>query len=202
MPKISESLKEEKRERILDAVVESLKTYGYAGTNMRTIAEAAGLTKGGLYAYFSSKEEILLEVARRYMEQQVRSFAPQPAESPLAQLARAFQTGAATLTATGGREVARAIMDLWFYASDLPAIRTALETRYDRYRREFAAMIRKGQSAGEIRPDVDAWELAALVLAARDGIAFHALVLRLPVSPMALNAQFFAVLKPYLIKEE
>jgi AcrR family transcriptional regulator len=56
----SESLSksEETRERIIAAAYRLFQQKGYAGTSIRDIAEAAGLTTGGIYGRFASKEDI------------------------------------------------------------------------------------------------------------------------------------------------
>ncbi len=47
------------RTRILLAAKQAFLDRGYHGTSMRHIAEEAGVSLGGIYAHFSSKEEIL-----------------------------------------------------------------------------------------------------------------------------------------------
>jgi len=51
-----------KRETILDAAVEVAELHGYGGVTMDAVAEAAGLTKGGLMYHFGSKEALLLGI--------------------------------------------------------------------------------------------------------------------------------------------
>lgn len=43
--------------------------YGYAGVSIKQIADEAGLSKGSLYHYFSSKEEILIACAINYISE-------------------------------------------------------------------------------------------------------------------------------------
>jgi AcrR family transcriptional regulator len=47
------------RRRILAVALEMFSAHGYAGTSMRDIAEAIGMTKAALYYHFASKEQIL-----------------------------------------------------------------------------------------------------------------------------------------------
>jgi AcrR family transcriptional regulator len=47
------------RQRILAVAVELFSTQGYAGTSIRDITVAMGMTKASLYYYFESKEQIL-----------------------------------------------------------------------------------------------------------------------------------------------
>ncbi|SDE04023.1 TetR/AcrR family transcriptional regulator [Sporomusa acidovorans] len=60
--------KEQRMEEIIEAAVNEFVVKGYEGTSMQSIAERAGLTKGGLYYHFGSKDEILLAANGRYFE--------------------------------------------------------------------------------------------------------------------------------------
>lgn len=51
-----------KRERILDAVVQEFAINGYRKASLNSIVKKSGISKGSLYQYFSSKEEIFLFV--------------------------------------------------------------------------------------------------------------------------------------------
>jgi AcrR family transcriptional regulator len=50
------------RERVLNAAVELFATQGYSATSVSQVIERAGLTKGGFYHHFASKDELLYEV--------------------------------------------------------------------------------------------------------------------------------------------
>ncbi|WP_199254585.1 TetR/AcrR family transcriptional regulator [Mycolicibacterium mengxianglii] len=57
------------RERqILDAAEELLATRGYADMTVAGIAEAAGLTRGALYFYFASKQDVVTALVARTVE--------------------------------------------------------------------------------------------------------------------------------------
>jgi AcrR family transcriptional regulator len=81
------------RRRILAVALELFSTRGYAGTSIRDIAEAMGMTKASLYYHFESKEQILeavTEPIRAEMNLMLRMAAgpPRPAaEQLLTQLA-------------------------------------------------------------------------------------------------------------------
>jgi len=57
-PKVSVEHKVEVKETIMKAAVKNFGKYGYANTKMDDIAEAANISKGTLYLYFPSKEEM------------------------------------------------------------------------------------------------------------------------------------------------
>ncbi len=56
------------RKRIREATVDLLAARGYGGTSMADIAQQVGLSKAGLYNYYRSKEELLLELLRHSIE--------------------------------------------------------------------------------------------------------------------------------------
>ena len=62
------------KERILDAALEIFARDGYAGTNIKDIAESVGIVKSALYKHFESKEAIWEAVKNQiatYYETQV-----------------------------------------------------------------------------------------------------------------------------------
>ena len=61
-------LREDVRERILDAVERLLARYGYRKMTMDDLAREAGIGKGTTYLYFPSKEEVALSSIDRVVE--------------------------------------------------------------------------------------------------------------------------------------
>src|SRR3982750_311132 len=64
-PRPPPSRKEATHERIVDAASRAIRRSGYAGTGVADIMKDAGLTHGGFYAHFDSREAILAEAADR-----------------------------------------------------------------------------------------------------------------------------------------
>ncbi len=56
---------EETRESLIEAAKFLFETEGYAQTSLAAIADAAGVTKGALFHYFDSKEDLFIEVWTR-----------------------------------------------------------------------------------------------------------------------------------------
>lgn len=59
---------QDRRERILTAAAEMFARKGVSATTVREIADAVGVLSGSLYHHFDSKDAILDEVLRRYLE--------------------------------------------------------------------------------------------------------------------------------------
>jgi AcrR family transcriptional regulator len=61
--KKASSSKEVTHNRIVDAAARAIRRSGYDGTGVADIMKAAGLTHGGFYAHFASREAMLAEAA-------------------------------------------------------------------------------------------------------------------------------------------
>lgn len=59
---------EDKRAAILDAAVQTFATNGFHAARISDIAEIAGVGKGTVYLYFSSKEDILISILQSYVD--------------------------------------------------------------------------------------------------------------------------------------
>jgi AcrR family transcriptional regulator len=81
-------------ERIVDAAARAIRRSGYAGTGVADIMKDAGLTHGGFYAHFPSREAMLAEAADRAGAEAVAAsagvVAAAPPEQALQWLLRAY----------------------------------------------------------------------------------------------------------------
>lgn len=64
------TLKEEKRELILNAAIEVFAQYGFHSAKMAKIAEIAGVGAGSLYLYFKNKNHIIQEILNDFWKEQ------------------------------------------------------------------------------------------------------------------------------------
>ena len=62
MPKVVPEYKEEARNRILNTATQMFIENGYKKTKMTEIARKLGVSKGALYQYYNSKDELLMGV--------------------------------------------------------------------------------------------------------------------------------------------
>jgi AcrR family transcriptional regulator len=88
------SRKEATHERIVDAAARAIRRSGYSGTGVADIMKEAGLTHGGFYAHFDSREAMLAEAADRAGAESVATLehiaAGAPPEKSLQTLMRAY----------------------------------------------------------------------------------------------------------------
>lgn len=153
-----------KRREILDAAIETLAARGYDRASVREVARKVGLSQAGLLHYFSSKEELFVEVLRRRDERVAdpgftanthpvdRLIDAVAKNSQEPGLTRLFVAMSAEATASEG------------------AARDFFEQRYQWLLDVIAEDIRAQQDAGEMPTVAHPDDLASLVVAVADGL--------------------------------
>ena len=88
------SRKEATHERIVETAARAIRRSGYGGTGVADIMKEAGLTHGGFYAHFDSREAMLAEAADRAgangMDVLARLAATAPPKKALEAMLRAY----------------------------------------------------------------------------------------------------------------
>ncbi|MEY9929046.1 AcrR family transcriptional regulator [Catenulispora sp. GP43] len=144
----------EARDRIVAAATDLFARQGYEATTTRQIVEAAQVTKGALYHWFSSKEELLTSIYRELLaEQTTRLETIAAGESPAdVRLHRAVTDLFAHMD-----DHAEALT-VWARSMHLVAGEHAAAVRAERrrYQHLFQDLVEEGQKTGVFRADVGA----------------------------------------------
>ncbi len=123
---------------------------------MREIAEEAGILSGSLYHHFDSKESIVDEVLRTFLEDLVARYrvAIQSGSDARTVLAEMVRIGFSTLEPH--RAAVTVMQNDWNYLRSLPDNRfDYLVKAEDEVERMWIEQIKRGQAAGQFRGDVD-----------------------------------------------
>jgi AcrR family transcriptional regulator len=150
----------ETRRRILAVAAEAFADRGYAGTSLSDVLKASGVTKGGFYFHFPSKEALAMAALRHKQEQWTGAVMAAVLRHP-----RAIDQLAAMVDALCDQHeqdpACRAISRLSTELGDEhPGLRPELRTQLTTWMDLVAALIRRGQDEGDIRPEVEP-EIAA-----------------------------------------
>ena len=88
--------KDATRRRIVEAAAEALRRHGVDGVSVADIMRQAGLTHGGFYAHFRSKDELvaaaLRHAGRQSRERVTAAFGDRPEDATLLALAESYLT--------------------------------------------------------------------------------------------------------------
>ncbi len=66
--KVSRAQAEENRERILDNAAQLFRERGFDGIGLNDLMQAAGLTRGGFYGHFESKDDLAAQACARALQ--------------------------------------------------------------------------------------------------------------------------------------
>ncbi|MFC4946299.1 TetR/AcrR family transcriptional regulator [Pseudonocardia sp. GCM10023141] len=141
-------------DRLLEAATRLFARQGFEGTSVAQIVEAAGVTKGALYHYFDSKDDLLHEIYARVLRMQLQrleeldSGTAGPAERLHAVACDVIRTSIANIDDT----------TVFQRSMHLLSPDKQREFRAGRrvYHERFRAIVREGQASGEFRSDVPA----------------------------------------------
>ena len=143
----------ERRRAIVEAAIAHFAREGYRGTGIAGIAEAAGVTTGGLLHHFGSKEGLLVEVLKerdRAVTKDLRNLGMGTVEEDFARWvdAMTWNEERTELAALYSILLAEAL------DPDHPA-HAYMDERNKAVRGILRDTLQRGIDSGEIRPDVD-----------------------------------------------
>ncbi|MCU6433239.1 TetR/AcrR family transcriptional regulator [Undibacterium sp. Jales W-56] len=93
--RVSREQAAENRERILDVAAQLFREKGFDGIGVADLMKSAGLTHGGFYGHFASKEDLVAQSCARTLERSVehwKTLAEQDPEHSLETIAASYLT--------------------------------------------------------------------------------------------------------------
>jgi AcrR family transcriptional regulator len=158
-------------DRILESALTLIVTRGFNATTVDDIARNAGLTKGAIYFHFENKTAILLalldvidKLVLGSLMDRVMHAGPTSKDKLVAAL-----HSQGMLAETKTRYLLLFTLTLLeFNGTDTP-IEARVKAIYDGFVQSLEKIVRTGKAAGEFRSDLDAREMAAVVMALQHG---------------------------------
>jgi AcrR family transcriptional regulator len=166
MPKVVPQYREEAKSRILETATRVFSEKGYHETTMEDVAEGMGVSKGALYLYFGSKEELFREICKA-------------APTILGETLRSSFTGddlVASSKAFFEKMMKHSFDELGLNfetlaeASRNATIRKILEESYEKVSDVLISFLEKLKKEGKISRGIDSRSLARTLIAVYDGL--------------------------------
>lgn len=161
---------ERTRRNLLQAAFQEIYKSGFRGTDLETILDRAGVTKGALYHYFDSKDElgyavvdeVIMEIGNEKWQRPLQN-----ADNPIDALAEIFLgTSTKPEHVCGGCPANNLAQEM----SPLDeGFRKRLARHFEIWHKAMADALRHGQERGEVRKDVDVDETATFLMATYEG---------------------------------
>ncbi|WP_047487652.1 TetR/AcrR family transcriptional regulator [Terriglobus sp. TAA 43] len=166
------------RENLIEVGLELVRSAGYSATGINQILEVAKIPKGSFYHHFSTKDEFVMEVIRRYaageLDRLERNL-DDSTRSPMKKLRRYFKDLMATYGRRGGPIAGCLLGNLSLEIGGQNAeIRSLLSTIFDAWQNSLAKTIREAIAANELPKTAKADDLAALLVNGWEGAQVRA----------------------------
>jgi TetR/AcrR family transcriptional regulator, transcriptional repressor of aconitase len=161
MPKISLEKRNQRREQILAGARSCFAEHGYEGATVSRLEEEIGLSRGAIFNYFSSKEDLFVELAVQDSARMSELWVNEGLEAIVREV---LELDPAWLTV---------------YFELIRRVRTdvAFRRRVEERQKEFMpvnrARIEEAQRDGELRDDLEPREIGAFVNLVLNGLALQ-----------------------------
>lgn len=153
--------------RILAEATRLFADNGFLGTSVQQIVDAANVTKGALYYYYSSKDDLLYEIYHRVIQKELTTL-----DRVMTMNLSPYDTVEALITDVMLTTAAHRD-DVTIFLREMhrlsPEKLKAVRSDRRRYHVAFRGVIERGQKAGDFRPDVS----AELVVIGFFGLVHH-----------------------------
>jgi TetR/AcrR family transcriptional repressor of nem operon len=160
--------KQTTRENLIEVGLKLIHTAGYSATGINQVLETAGVPKGSFYHHFTTKDEFVLEVVRRYAageQERWEKLLDDSPLSPLKKLRRYFKDLIATYGRRGGPIAGCLLGNLSLeVAGQNTEIRNLLRQAFDAWQNAIAKTIREAVEKQELPKTTRADDLAALLV--------------------------------------
>jgi len=139
-------------DQVLQAALELFASQGYATTSVQQIVEAAGVTKGAMYHYFQSKDDLLFAIYERMLTlQKAHLDEIVAAGGPVSDVLRAVCVDVVETSIDFLPEGTVFFRSLHMLTEPR---RKEVTRRRREYHDEFAGLIARGQDEGVFRADI------------------------------------------------
>jgi TetR/AcrR family transcriptional regulator, transcriptional repressor of aconitase len=159
MPKISDERKTERREQILEGARRCFAEHGYEGATVAKLEREIGLSRGAIFNYFPSKEDLFVELAVRDNARISEIWINKGLDAVVREV---VELDPAWLSV---------VLELFRRARTDPEFKRRVEVGHERLAAANRARLEEAQRAGEFRDDLSAKEIGTFVSLVLNGLA-------------------------------
>jgi len=166
---------EETHQRILDVALEAFARQGYDATGVAEICERAGVTKGGFYHHFRTKQDVFLELLERWLKEIDAQMAAARNGGGSVSEGLMVMTGMIQNVFLVAGDRLPMFLEFLVQAAHSPVFGQATSAPIRRYVGFFAEMVAQGTADGDFR-SVDPGVAARVLIAFAMGLLVMGLV--------------------------
>jgi len=167
MPKVVPAYREEAKSRILDAAIKVFAEKGYHEATMDDIAKRLGVSKGAIYLYFSSKEDLFEAMCKTapqaFKEILFSSFGDEA--NPIQSATQFFDKMLKLSASNPGLS-----FEILAEASRNPSLKRILKQNHEEYERVLTGFLAEGRKRKIVGDNLDIRPLANALIALWNGL--------------------------------
>jgi len=167
LPKVVPEYKQQAREKIMEHALKMFSERGYHRTRMTDIASGMGVSKGAIYEYFPSKEQLFIEAIRHHGEKRGRTVRGFLDRGSLKSMSTAEFFDEMLEMRLGSPQLS---FDLLRETDRNKELRKQFTGLVQEWGHGLVSLIDEVKGRGEIRADIDSQSLSRGILALRDGL--------------------------------
>lgn len=207
MPKLSDEVKAKRKTKILDAAFIVFSAQGYTSTTIDHISIESGVSKGGIYTYYASKEEIFLEIATLRFKKRSALFSTIKREH-LNQngfinyevLIRDYlKSVLISLTDPEVLNTAKFSFEFWSIVTRDPALKQLANSRYSDFYSDLTLQIAEGIRAGFFNENINMEAIGYILLSTLDGMMHTHVIMGIPLPNSAIDHYIDAIMSLLLV---
>ncbi|MCD4712353.1 MAG: TetR/AcrR family transcriptional regulator [Clostridiales bacterium] len=171
MPKLTDEAINSRKSHIIECAFQVFSEKGFSDTSMDDIVIKSGVSKGGIYNYFKSKEEIFLEIAESRLESRRSLMDSIPVNSGIHIFLRNYFT-AVLLSLKDERNLmtARFSFEFWATVSRNAELNEKAQSRYSKFHSDLIRILKLGVKRGDLSSQLDLDNMGYVILATLDGM--------------------------------
>lgn len=201
IPKISEENRKAKIEFITNTALKIFSEKGFSLTTMDDIVSACKMSKGGIYNYFKSKEEIFLAIAEERFNKRHELITTFPDDiTSTEKLTRYLKWILEGLFDEETSMNARFTFEFWSVMSRHHTIPEIASRRYKLFYNDLADILKEGISVGEFQSNIDIDAMVYIILSTTDGIGYSNSVMGLPITKAVVENYIDMILEKIVKK--
>ncbi|WP_372777516.1 TetR/AcrR family transcriptional regulator [Litorivivens sp.] len=161
---------DERRQKIIDAAITVLLDKGVAASRMNDFVEASGLSKGGVYHHFDSKEDLLIGVLEYFMQEfiVIIQLEEPPVSSAYQQLEQLLHAHESMMLDLG--RYTQLFIDFLSQSPYLPRFQQMIRNHYELFHSQLVEIIQRGIQRQEFLPTTNPEAIAAGLMGVFDGV--------------------------------
>lgn len=171
-PVVSEEYKERKRNEILTHALKCFAEKGYQATTIDDIVARSSLSKGSIYTYFKSKEDILIGIMKtRNFGNIQEEFAKHT--RAIDKIASIFDFYKRLFSEKRVLEISKVNTEFSLHATRNPVLQEKIIKGAGNHDQIIFNLLEEGIQEKDINPEIDPLHISRLLWSILDGIALH-----------------------------